>query len=289
MQSLVGRIQKELKESETKSQKKTLSLKAGKKVISKKPKKISSKANIRINKCWNTIRFIAEHDYFANNFLTIVEDTLIPLFEHLIEPQLIDFDDDIVFCLCSLMKKSKQVSPTLRKIYQYLPKFQLKYKGIFGNLLPAINMYIIYGKDFFETSKENIFTIFEMANLSIFKKDPPIILGNNIEGALLLQIALQNLDGPLIKAAIGDILTNVHSRLKEQPMSKTFHRVLIGVFLSAMLTDVNVTLEFLAHVGFLEEFFVILKDLWKTFRLSYERKVYALAISNFIFNSNMPS
>ena len=28
--------------------------------------KMSAKANIRINKCWNTIRFIAEHDHFAN-------------------------------------------------------------------------------------------------------------------------------------------------------------------------------------------------------------------------------
>ncbi len=50
---------------------KTLSLKGGKVKIKKG--KINDKANIRINKCWNTIRFIAEHDYFAANFLSIVE------------------------------------------------------------------------------------------------------------------------------------------------------------------------------------------------------------------------
>jgi hypothetical protein len=67
--------------------------------------------------------------------------------------------------------------------------FQIKYKGIFGNLLQAINAYLIYGKDFFEDSTENLKHIFEMATLSMFRKDKPIILGNNAEGALLLHIA----------------------------------------------------------------------------------------------------
>jgi hypothetical protein len=111
------------------------------------------------------------------------------------------------------------VSPTLRKIFPYLPSFQLKYKGIFGHLLQAVNYYIVYGKEFFESSRENLSTIFEMSNMSLFKKDPPIMLSNNIEGALLLQILLTNLDGDLIKQAIGDILTQILARLKEQPMS----------------------------------------------------------------------
>jgi hypothetical protein len=63
-----------------------------------------------------------------------------------------------------------------------------------------------------------------------------------MEGALLLHMTLQNLDGPLIKDAIGDILTNVHSRLKSDPMSQTFKRVLLEVFYSAMLVDVDKTL-----------------------------------------------
>jgi hypothetical protein len=120
------------------------------------------------------------------------------------------------------MKKSKVVSPTLRKIFPFLPKFQLKYKGIFGNLLQTINSYLMYGKDFFENSVSNLQQIFEMANLSMYNKEPPIIMGNNMEGALLLHMTLQNLDGNLIKEAIGDILTNAYARLKSLPMSKTF-------------------------------------------------------------------
>ena len=91
-------------------------------VKSKKPvKTANSKANIRINKCWNTIRFIAEHEFFVANFLPIIEEKLLPLFDYIVQPHAIDFDDDIIFCLSSLMKKSKVVSPSLRKIFPYLP------------------------------------------------------------------------------------------------------------------------------------------------------------------------
>ncbi len=194
-------------------------MKGGTAKITSKKNVISDKANIRINKCWNTIRFIAEHEYFAANFLQVVEETLLPLFEYLVAPSNIDFDDDIMFCLTSLMKKSKVVSPTLRKIFPYLPQFQIKYKGIFGNLLQTINSYLMYGKDFFESSVENLSQIFSMAIMSMSRQEEPLMLSNNMEGALLFHMALQNLDGPLIKDAIGDILTNAHSRLKTMPMS----------------------------------------------------------------------
>ena len=49
--------------------------------------------------------------------------------------------------------------------------------------------------------------LYEMANLSMLRKEVPISLGNNCEGALLLQMMLQNLDGNPIKQALVDILT----------------------------------------------------------------------------------
>lgn len=185
-------------------------------------KVISSKANVRINKCWNTIRFIAEHEHFVANFLNTIEESLKPLFEYLVKPAVIDFDDDILFCICSLLKKSKCVSDSIKQIFKHLPQFHIKYKGVFGHLLLALNYYLAYGKDFFETSKENLSILFEMANMSIFNKEQPIFLSNNAEGALLYQIILQSLDGPLIVSALPDILSNVYSRLNMQPMSPCF-------------------------------------------------------------------
>lgn len=150
--------------------------------------KKNEKANIRINKCWNTIRFIAEHDYFADRYLQIIEETLLPLFEYLVNPLDIDFDDDIIFCIQSLLKKTKEASPIMRKIFPVLFKFQEKYKGLMGNLLQTVNMFIVNAKDIFEGDAANMGLLIQMATLSLFKKDAPIILGNNMEGAILLQV-----------------------------------------------------------------------------------------------------
>jgi hypothetical protein len=80
---------------------------------------------------------------------------------------------------------------------------------------------------------------------SLYKKDSPIILGNNMEGAILFQILFQNLNGPMIKQAIPDILTHVLSRIKQTPMSPTFQRSLLAVFHSSLLCDATLTLSFL--------------------------------------------
>ena len=84
-----------------------------------------------------------------------------------------------------------------------------------------------------------------MASSSIFKKERSMMLSDNMEGVMLLHMILQNLDGDLIRAAKMDILTMVLSRLNDKPMSKTFQKVLLEVFLSSMLTDINITLEYL--------------------------------------------
>lgn len=167
MNSLVARINMEQGKIDAKLAKsgKTLSTK---KKSGKKGK--SNKCNIRINKCWNTIRFIAEHDYFSNNFLSIIEQTLQPLFEYLVDPTKIDFDDDIIFCIISILKKSKSVSPVMAQIFPHLQKFHQKYRYIFGHLLHAINNYIIHGKAHFESSDSDLNLVLEMASKSIFNE-----------------------------------------------------------------------------------------------------------------------
>lgn len=128
MRSLVARIQKEVEGMQAKAAKKkgkgkTLNLKKGTISSPLEVSQMNEKANIRINKCWNTIRFIAEHDYFADRYLQIIEETLLPLFEYLVNPLDIDFDDDIIFCIQSLLKKTKEASPIMRKIFPVLFKF----------------------------------------------------------------------------------------------------------------------------------------------------------------------
>lgn len=110
--------------------------------------------------------------------------------EYIAKPTQIDFDDDLLYCISALIKKSKTVSPTFMIVFKYLPALHLKYKGVFGTLLQTINYYIVYGKEHFENSKEMLAVLFDMANISLFAKEPPVILSNNAEGAILYSIVL---------------------------------------------------------------------------------------------------
>mmetsp|Transcript_14396 Transcript_14396/g.14009 ORF Transcript_14396/g.14009 Transcript_14396/m.14009 type:complete len:80 (-) Transcript_14396:875-1114(-) len=78
-------------------------------------------------------------------------------------------------------------------------------------------------------------------------------------------MVLQNLEGDMIKQAMGDILTNTLSRLTMKPMSPCFQRILVEVFLSAMLLDVDQTLSFLINASYLNEFFTTLFTVTKQF------------------------
>jgi hypothetical protein len=52
-----------------------------------------------------------------------------------------------------------------------------------------------------------------------------------------------------------------------------------------MLVDVDKTLQVMQQMGFLEEFFKMAFESWRGLRLSYERKLFILAMTNLMFNT----
>ncbi len=97
------------------------------------------KNNLIINKCWNIIRQVVEFDSFIPEFYNNIEGTLKPLFEYILNPENIEFEDDIVLVVKTFIKKTKKVSTTLWTIYPHLMKVFEKNKRSFGNLLDALN------------------------------------------------------------------------------------------------------------------------------------------------------
>ena len=107
LDSLVRRIIEEqaLLDKMNKPKGKTLNL-SKKQVVTHTVKGNAKNSNHRIAKCWNVLRFIAEHHYFTGlDHIQIIETSCKPLLAYIAEPQLIDFDDDIVFFLNDLMLK----------------------------------------------------------------------------------------------------------------------------------------------------------------------------------------
>jgi hypothetical protein len=94
----------------------------------------------------------------------------------MIDPFKIEFEDDIVLVLKSFIKRMKAVSPTLWQIFPYLMKVFEKNKKAFGNLLDAINYYLLYGKEYLAANTPHLDMIVQMANLSLFGKEPNITI-----------------------------------------------------------------------------------------------------------------
>jgi hypothetical protein len=100
-----------------------------------------------INKCWNVIRTVIEMESFVPQYQPQIEEALKPLFEFMVDPTKVEFEDDIVLVLKSFIKKAKSVSPILWTIFPCLMKVFEKNKKTFGNLLDTINYYLLFGKD----------------------------------------------------------------------------------------------------------------------------------------------
>lgn len=62
--------------------------------------------NIVINKCWNVIRQIVEIPTFIPGLYAQIEEQLKPLFQFIIEPSKIEFEDEIVLVLKTFIKKT---------------------------------------------------------------------------------------------------------------------------------------------------------------------------------------
>ena len=165
VQSLVQRILKELKSCHEKGE----------------------KNNIIINKCWNVIRLTTEMDAFMPIYSAQIEDALKPLFEFMLDPRQIEFEDDIVLTLKSFIRKTGTVSPTLWTIFPHLAKVFEKNKKTFGNMLDTINMYLVNGRDILGVNREYLRMIVQMASESLYSTEPTITV-HNAEGAILLQL-----------------------------------------------------------------------------------------------------
>jgi hypothetical protein len=121
------------------------------------------------------------------HYASQIEEALKPLFEFMIDPKSIEFEDDIVLTLKSLIRKTGQVSPALWALFPHLGKVFEKNKKCFSNLLDTLNQYLVTGKDTIGMNREMLAMLVKMAGESMFAKEPTITV-NNAEGAILMQL-----------------------------------------------------------------------------------------------------
>jgi hypothetical protein len=102
--------------------------------------------NIMINLCWNVLRNMGEQPLIVNKYLALIETTLVPLFQYMQAPEKIEFDEDILLIVGSLIKVSKGVTDTQMQLFPLFERVFEKYNNEFSHLFNTLNQYIIHGR-----------------------------------------------------------------------------------------------------------------------------------------------
>lgn len=82
-----------------------------------------------------------------NKFAADFERLYMPIFEFMVDPTQISFEDNILLMIKNFIKKTGQVSDIILKVMPTLEKVFQKNKNTFGDssLLETINCYLVHG------------------------------------------------------------------------------------------------------------------------------------------------
>ena len=109
-----------------------------------------------------------------------------PIFEYMIDPTKISFEDDICIILKNFIRKTNGLSDIIFKVFPCLELVFKKNKNTFGDtLLDTLNWYLVYGWQRIMESRDQIQMLFRIADEALFSTEPAVTT-NNAEGAIFL-------------------------------------------------------------------------------------------------------
>ena len=265
LESLVARVDKEYKELQARGE----------------------RNNMTINQCWNVIRAIGEQSAFFPVFMDSIENALLPMFNYLVDPTDIEFDDDIMQVICALITKRGDISENMAKIFPYLPNFFEKYNRSFGSLFQTLNCYLYYGKNIFAANKSWIETIVKLVVESLYSTRE-IAEVNNSEGAILGQILLQTAGNGVLDLYIPLLIEQALKRLSITPTADYLSRELYNLILCAICNNALLALNKIESQGSTETLFTGIIAASGKYQANYDVKVLVIGLSNIMIQSTLP-
>jgi hypothetical protein len=204
-----------------------------------------SKESIFIIKSWNIIRILADTPQMVSKLDTF-EQIVLPLLSTISDPAAISYDEDLVLLTYILITKRMSVSQVCWEVFTFLPHIQTKNRNVFFQMFELLNAYIYFGKDVLTDSPHYVEQLVQMCEVCLFATyTSRACEAMNAEGAVILQIMLQELPGTMDKLLDRVVETALH-RLSSK-ISNDFLRVrLLGVVLSGFIYNAQLTQQVLA-------------------------------------------
>jgi len=243
------------------------------------------KKNMLINRCWNVINSICENKELCPKYAGSIEDSILPLFNYLANPKDIEFGDDIINVIEILLGSQRKISENMTRIFAVLPKYFEKEDYVFDNLLMVLNHYLYYGRSHFIQNKQWIEILLVMIEKSLFATVDPVEK-NNAEGALLIQMIMQNLGGGIMDPYIPNLLQLIFKRLNIIIKEYYVRIQLYNAFLCTICNNGQLTLEL--DTSQLDLILTAIINERDNFNTSYDRKVLAIGLSNVLICCTIP-
>lgn len=106
----------------------------------------SENSRMFIQKCFNLIKQATQNKNMMQKHGHIYEQTLMPIFEYMVDPTKISFEDDICIILKNFIRKTNRLSDIIYKVFPCLELVFKKNKNTFGDtLLDTLNWYLVFG------------------------------------------------------------------------------------------------------------------------------------------------
>lgn len=204
-----------------------------------------TKESIFIIKAWNIIRTLVDAPQMVPK-LDSFERILLPLISSVSDPQAINYDEDLVLLIHTLISKRMAVSQVCWDVLIYLPGIQAKNRGVFFQMFELLNAYIHYGKIKLIDSPTLTEQLVEMCEVCLFSTyNSRANEAMSSEGAIILQLMLQDLPGAM-DSLLERVLAKCLERYSRVIVNEFFKIRLLGVVLSAIVYNPQLTQQILA-------------------------------------------
>ena len=197
----------------------------------------------------NILKQITQNKNLMAKYSQLYEEVYKPIFEFMVDPSKITFEDDILNILKNFIRKTSKVSDVIYTVLPCLEQVFQKNKKCFGNtLLDTLNYYMVHGRDRLIQDKTTVSMLIRIAIESMFTLEPNITV-NNAEGAIFLSIIFQIFQGTdILNEYFENIMDKVLERLNgstQSPVKQTLKKHLLQVFLAALYYNPSATLKYM--------------------------------------------
>ncbi|CAD8182699.1 unnamed protein product [Paramecium octaurelia] len=186
---------------------------------------------IHFTRCWNVIRQLPTINEFSSLLLKI-EQAMQPIYQSLvINESRMNFDEELVLFISSVIQKLQQVSPFQREILPCFSNIITKQSGRLGYLYETLNMYMYYGRNYFlQEQAQHIYFNLSLQTLMQEEAFEDIDLA---EGALLIQLGIQVLNNDISQPLLAYVFQQVLQLIAKENVTGIIRSRITAIFLVA--------------------------------------------------------